>query len=191
VGSVTIRFSELLKSSTSDERRREYRLHEQFPIKLALRYRKATKEDQAFYQTYKKQQDIAHMVQQSAQNVTQDLLQNTGASSNSKKRPSIPDQATDLEFRHVNAKQMFQTNSKRTGSKSNTEKLYRVWPHPDPVSGIEFLNKKQLEDECQKPSREWVQGGSGDYGSLYIEVLHCDNLPNMVCSLIYDIMKVG
>jgi hypothetical protein len=30
-----------------------------------------------------------------------------------------------------------------------------------------------------KPSYSWVEAGSGSLGKLYVEILKCDNLPNM------------
>jgi hypothetical protein len=70
------------------------------------------------------------------------------------------------------------------GAKSSTKvKLYRVWPGPDPerVQETKFLSKRQLQLESEKPSRHWVEAGSGDYATVYLEILSCDDLPNMVC----------
>ena len=184
VGSVELSYEELLlnDSKKSDERR-EFSIHRQYPVKLALRYRTATENDEIFYQAYKKknnQENLTKAIKTSAQNVTHDL----GLTSST--TPTIAQQASDLEFRYVNPRQWMQSNTSSRSLSANSkkkEKLYRVWPNPDPDRSREettFLSKSQLQEECLKPSTQWVQGGSGEYGRVYIEVLKCDHLPNMV-----------
>lgn len=41
------------------------------------------------------------------------------------------------------------------------------------------MSKKQLEEESLKESREWIDSGSGSLGFLYVEVIGCDDLPNL------------
>lgn len=41
------------------------------------------------------------------------------------------------------------------------------------------MTKKQIGEECLKDSHKWVDSGSGRLGTLYLEVLGCDDLPNM------------
>jgi hypothetical protein len=61
------------------------------------------------------------------------------------------------------------------------EIAYRVFPSPDPSDqeNTTFMTSKQMERFLYEPSREWVEAGWGDYGEAYLEILGCDNLPNL------------
>lgn len=54
-------------------------------------------------------------------------------------------------------------------------------PFPDPERPEEtrWMSKGQIEREAVKPSTHWVEAGSGTLGKVYIEIICCDNLPNM------------
>lgn len=41
------------------------------------------------------------------------------------------------------------------------------------------MTKAQIHEEALKPSTRWVKTSSGDIGTLYLEVIGCDKLPNM------------
>ena len=58
---------------------------------------------------------------------------------------------------------------------------YRVKPHPDPsrVEDTTYMTAGELNDEYVKPSREWIEAGSGTLGKIFVEVLRCDDLPNV------------
>jgi hypothetical protein len=58
----------------------------------------------------------------------------------------------------------------------------RVQPYPDPdrVQQTEWLSKEELSAEAFKPSKKWVEAGVGDVGRIYVEVIGCKDLPNMV-----------
>jgi hypothetical protein len=62
----------------------------------------------------------------------------------------------------------------------NTE-LIRVKPHPDPRRPMktEYMTKSEIEKETYQTSHSWVQAGSGKLGKLYVEVLKCNELPNL------------
>lgn len=57
----------------------------------------------------------------------------------------------------------------------------RVRPYPDPArpDETEWLSTEQIERESQNHSTNWVDAGSGKLGRLFVEILHCDGLPNM------------
>jgi len=61
------------------------------------------------------------------------------------------------------------------------EYLHRVRPFPDPEREDEtkWMSKEKIVEESMKPSRHWVEAGSGDLGMVYLEVLGCSKLPNM------------
>ena len=55
-------------------------------------------------------------------------------------------------------------------------------PHPDPkrVKKTRFMTRKEIEHETfSSPSHHWVKAGSGQEGKIFLEVLACDDLPNM------------
>jgi hypothetical protein len=41
------------------------------------------------------------------------------------------------------------------------------------------LTDKQIEREAIKHSTNWTEAGSGELGKLYVEIMGCDNLPNL------------
>jgi hypothetical protein len=60
-------------------------------------------------------------------------------------------------------------------------KLYRIRPGPDPkrVDKTEWMTDAALQEEVLKPSLHWTDIGNGELGSVYVEILGCDDLPNM------------
>ena len=41
------------------------------------------------------------------------------------------------------------------------------------------MSEQQLHDESLKDSREWIDSGSGNLGYLFVEIIACDELPNL------------
>ena len=62
---------------------------------------------------------------------------------------------------------------------------YRVKPFADPERKAEttWLTEKEIEFEAQKPSKFWVEAGTGGLGKVFVEVLGCDKLPNLDTSV--------
>ena len=152
-------------------------------ITLALRYRPATLQDYNFVNDLPDQ-----MVDKSSPN-------------------SVVQQAADHDFKNVGDKGILTRTTKTVttttarnengdvtarsatnGASQNGDvvktktKLYRVWPCPDPDRPEEtkYLSKADIQLEAAKPSKQWVEAGSGEYGTVFLEVLSCDKLPNMV-----------
>ncbi len=59
---------------------------------------------------------------------------------------------------------------------------YMVKPFPDPENQkeTEWLTKEQINSLCLEPSRKWYTAGSGSKGIVRVEVMSCDNLPDLV-----------
>ena len=71
-------------------------------------------------------------------------------------------------------------NKRPTLDKKSTQ--YRVKPFPDPERPVEqtkWMTEKQIEEEAFKPSTQWIEAGTGGAGKYYVEIIGCDNLPNM------------
>jgi len=79
--------------------------------------------------------------------------------------------------------------------------MRRVKPYPDPdrPKETEFLRPYDLNVETRLPSSKWTEAGSGSIGKLFVEILSCDDLPNMdsggeaignftdsFCALVYE-----
>ena len=59
---------------------------------------------------------------------------------------------------------------------------HRVKPRPDPDrpdQETKWMTSKQILFEAMKPSTRWIEAGSGKLGKIYLEIIKCDNLPNM------------
>lgn len=77
-----------------------------------------------------------------------------------------------------------------------------VKPCPDPSSPTEtHISAEDVKGKTMQPSRNWVEAGSGDLGTLYLEILKCDDLPNVdvgeavgnvtdafICAIFEDVM---
>jgi len=59
---------------------------------------------------------------------------------------------------------------------------YRVQPYPDPDSPetTKWMTQQEVYEEALKPSKKWVEAGNGEIGRVYVEVIACDDLPNLV-----------
>jgi hypothetical protein len=90
--------------------------------------------------------------------------------------------ASDIDCNHVLRKSMFQSNSKIKDKKQ----LFRVVPYPDPSrpKETEWMTKDEIHEEALKPSVRWVQAGYGTMGTVYVEIIGCDNLPNLDLSAV-------
>jgi hypothetical protein len=61
------------------------------------------------------------------------------------------------------------------------QREYKVRPHPDPtrVEETKWMTDEQIQDECWKESSQWIDAGAGQLGRLYVEIIGCDDLPNL------------
>jgi hypothetical protein len=41
------------------------------------------------------------------------------------------------------------------------------------------MTKQDLEAECLNPSTRWIDSGTGRLGRVFVEILGCDDLPNL------------
>lgn len=60
----------------------------------------------------------------------------------------------------------------------------RTKPYPDPlrIKQTEYLSDHQIKHELYQPSTNWIEAlppTSSTLGKLYVEILKCNNLPNM------------
>eukprot|EP00980_Cylindrotheca_fusiformis_P026158 scaffold15472_cov117-Cylindrotheca_fusiformis.AAC.22 len=102
--------------------------------------------------------------------------------------PGVDDSVGDIDFKNVEKKKLFQQTTRSRQSffiKGKEEKKYRVWPFPDPDDpSTEWMTKQQMKDAALEPSKQWYDVGHGKYGAVYLEIIGCDDLPNMDTELI-------
>jgi len=58
---------------------------------------------------------------------------------------------------------------------------HKVVPRPDPenTTGTEWLSEADIERICKEPTRHYLHLGSGKTAKVYLEILGCDDLPNL------------
>lgn len=154
IGSVCLSRRSLLDGKGERE---EYTFPGQPLVTLALRFREATKSDIDY-----------------SNEISGDKVSSLSDS----------DHAADIELKHVRNSNVIlkRLRSKKTvilNERKHT--AFQVWPFPDPDNPKEttFMTKDQINDVAKQPSKEWVEGGFGEYGELFLEILGCDDLPNM------------
>lgn len=67
-------------------------------------------------------------------------------------------------------------------STAGTEIQYRVKPGPDPdrpIQATKWMTTSEIDNESLRPSTKWIEAGSGELGKLFVEIIGCDDLPNM------------
>ena len=60
---------------------------------------------------------------------------------------------------------------------------FRVKPGPDPsrpVQETKWMTRQEIDIESMKATHSWINSGNGRIGKLYVEVLECQNLPNVI-----------
>lgn len=87
--------------------------------------------------------------------------------------------AADVHFKKVAQNSLFRQNRK-VGKDHKVR--HRVRPFPDPArpEDTAWLTKEEIHTEAMKPSKNWTEAGSGEMGTVFLELLGCDDLPNMV-----------
>lgn len=81
------------------------------------------------------------------------------------------------------------------------KKLVKPFPDPDRPQETKFMAPFDISKETMKPSKCWVEAGSGRIGTLHLEILSCHDLPNVdvgeavgnltdcfVCAVFEDVM---
>jgi hypothetical protein len=144
-------------------------------ILLALRFREATSGDLSYFASKKEQ--VAS---------SRSLLHSVSTNGLASPHTPTKDHASDIDFENVPRKSILQQHQKNVWVEDGKDVAYRVFPHADPCDpeNTTFMTTKQMEKFLDEPSREWVEAGLGDFGMVYLEILGCDNLPQMDTEMI-------
>ena len=126
---------------------------------LAIRCRQATVNDQKFMEEY----------------------MNSTHTKASKGVSALADQAGENQGAKSSIASVVTRNQKTEKVGDTTIKKFKVRPTYDPKRKEEttWLTKEELNTEVMEDSRQWIDTGSGQCGRCFVEVLHCDELPNL------------
>ena len=153
---------------------------------LALRFREASTDDILFIQHRRQHSATAVIGRQLSKNVITPVSRSlSNVTCNVPSETEYDEIATDLDFQKVNKKSLLASYRKK--DPKTGESLLRLQP-PKPNSDPEdpateemaWMSKAQIKTEALKPSTNWIEAGNGEAGTLYLEIIGCDNLPNMV-----------
>lgn len=130
--------------------------------KIAIRIRRATDYDKEFLENYKKYERKREV---------------SGV---------LDDQSKKSKGRGehgASALRSFIETKKRTFIDEDGCKVYKykTMPRPDPenTTATEWMSEEEIELAVMKPSRHFEYVGSGKLAKIYLEILACDDLPNM------------
>lgn len=86
--------------------------------------------------------------------------------------------ATTSEGGKSNLKSIIETKVKVD---KNGVRKFKLRPGPDPKRKLatEWMTEEEIELEHLKDSQHWIDSGSGKLGKVYVEILGCDDLPNL------------
>ena len=89
--------------------------------------------------------------------------------------------AADINFANVNRKSLMQCYKKTS---SSGQEMCRVLPYPNPSmpESTEWMTKAEINDTAHLPSSTWVTAGCGQAGTMHLEILGCDKLPQLETS---------
>ena len=77
------------------------------------------------------------------------------------------------------AKNLFVSNTATCPTTGQTMVRVKPYPDPDREKETEFLKPFDIKLEKRSPSTRWVEAGSGSIGRLFVEILGCNDLPNL------------
>lgn len=122
---------------------------------LSFRIRKATDHDKQFMKNYLKSLETR------------------------KKVVSETDKEIESKGGSGNLKSLIMRRSRM--NKETGDREYKIRPGPDPKREEEttWMTKDALNAECLKPTEQWIDSGSGQLGRIFVEILGCDDLPNL------------
>mmetsp|Transcript_37634 Transcript_37634/g.82419 ORF Transcript_37634/g.82419 Transcript_37634/m.82419 type:complete len:1040 (+) Transcript_37634:105-3224(+) len=161
--------------------------HDQSRMKLALRFRLASRQDIKFIDCLKRGrvEDLDVEESDSSSGDDDESTRQMEKSRNMKKSRKIQSSNlnTDEDEALVGFKGMMSTIDFTLNASTTTEdgtKAVRVKPGPDPARPeTVFLTEEDLIKTAYQPSYCWLEAGSGSLGRVYVEVLRCQGLPNM------------
>ena len=145
--------------------------------RLALRFQVATESDQQIVGLFS--QDVNLSKSHSRRELKRRLSENTHSRTEATLCTEI-DEREVAQDTFVNALNNVCSTRSIIHNETGT-KLLRVKPYPDPHREGEtaYMSPEDIVAETWQASHKWVDGGSGNLGKVYCEVLACHDLPNV------------
>jgi hypothetical protein len=148
---------------------------------LALRFRRAKADDSIFLRNLQ-QQDRENLLVSAVSASARQVRSSLTAAATTVSEPTPCQEAMDVDFRRVmKNNSLFLSHQKECPTTGN--RLFRVQPPKKSLphgSVVEWMTKAQIQQAAVEPSEHWVVTGHGEAGTLYLEILGCNDLPVMV-----------
>jgi len=77
------------------------------------------------------------------------------------------------------ARNLFVSNTATCSQTGQTKVRVKPYPDPERKEETEFLKPFDIKVQTRSASTNWVEAGSGSIGKLFVEILSCDDLPNL------------
>ena len=164
---------------------------------LTLRFRIAIPSDERFLSLLQKQPDLlkqkSTMAIQSSSTSTSTSTTTTGTISgntnnytNNNNEHAVSLLVTETNETKVAGDSFMNVLSSAFTSKKKVDKktgdtMLLVKPFPDPknIQETTYLSSQEIKKRTVLPSHEWIKAGSGKIGKVYLEILSCQDLPNV------------
>jgi hypothetical protein len=176
LGEAQIDVATILKHS--NEERFEVKLDDDDGV-VALRFRIATKADRSFVTARNRVLEDVWI----SKKIMRSML---NAEEEETKSHQLATIITETDETKVASKSFVHAISSAFQWQSYTEKdtgihKIRIKPCPDPLrpKETEFMTHNDIRSETFQPSHNWVETGSGNLGTLHLEILACHGLPNV------------
>lgn len=156
------------------------------PSILALRFRLAIQGDLDFVNDLQRRRNRNKSVLASTTQSLRSSVLSSSPSSRLLLEPNHADEATDINFHAVQKTSLFSSSKKKDANTGDT--LLRLQPpkwDPDLLNGpaVEWMTKANIQQQSLEPSWKWVETGHGKAGTVYLEIIGCDDLPNLDSNL--------
>jgi C2 domain len=149
---------------------------------LALRFRRAKAGDSVFLRNLQQRQDRENLLVSAVSASARQVRSSLTAAATTVSEPTPCQEAMDVDFRRViKNNSLFLSHQKECPTTGN--RLFRVQPPKKSLphgSVVEWMTKAQIQQAAVEPSEHWVVAGHGEAGTLYLEILGCNDLPAMV-----------
>lgn len=175
----------------ADGERNEFKLHpppgskdEEVPGYLAVRCRRASDYDKKFMKEFSNSETTL-ADQLGFKNITKAATESAGGSGNImsivRQNKRVVKGVKQVCYYFTPCYPAFTLTSTCKLTSFSLSTKYRIRPEPDPKRKDEtaWMSKAAIEEEGKRDSFNWVDSGSGRLGRLFLEILACDDLPNL------------
>ena len=201
IGHAEVDLSDVIMSHCKNEERYEVPICDSEDINthrgvLTLRFRIAIPSDERFLSLLQKQPDLLKQkstmaIQSSTDTSNNSSTDKSSGNTNSSNSSNYNEHAVSLLVTEANetkvAGESFMnvissafTSKKKVDKKSgDTMVLVKPFPDPNNIKDTTYLSSRELKKRTMLPSHEWIEAGSGKIGKVYLEILSCQDLPNV------------